>query len=116
LSDLRGTSWLSPGISAHRRPWLDCRDALAFQNAWPVELNARIQFLDEARRFFIERSTTDLDTWRRPKPVENPRTRLPPPAFRMDDESVLVAPLVAIEPQVRQDLLPLLRRGRSSSR
>jgi hypothetical protein len=89
---------------------------LAFENPRPVELDARIQVLDEPGRFFIERSATDLDTRRRAKPVEDPRARLPPPPFGMDDERIFVAPLVAIEAQVRQDLLPLLRRGRSSSR
>jgi hypothetical protein len=82
------------------------RRLLRLQNSRPVELNVRIVFLDEANRVFVERRTPDANAGRGSEPIQDARTRLSSTtaagAMRIDDKRVLVAALVAAEPEVRQ--------------
>lgn len=76
---------------------------LPLQNPGPVEADVRIVLLDQADRILVECRAPDLDAWRRPEPVEDPRPPLALALLRVDDEGVLVATLVAAEPELRQD-------------
>jgi hypothetical protein len=78
------------------------RSGLAFQNSRPVELDVRIVFLDQFDCAFVESGATDLDAWRRPKPIEDPGSCLSAAPIGVDDERILVAALVAAETKVRQ--------------
>jgi hypothetical protein len=85
---------------------------LTFENPRPVELHSRIQLFDQVDRLFVERGASDLDARRRAEPVQDSRSRLAAAAlFGVDDEGVLVTALVAVEAQIRQTLLPFLRRA-----
>jgi hypothetical protein len=63
-------------------------------------------FFDEANRVFVERRTPDANAGRGSEPVQDARTRLSSPtptgAMRINDKRILVAALVAAEPEVRQ--------------
>ena len=59
--------------------------------------------LDQADGILVECRASDLDARWRAKPVQNPRPPLAFALLRVDDERVLVAALVAAEPELRQD-------------
>ena len=59
--------------------------------------------LDESNRIFVERGASDSYTGRGAKPVKDPGPALPFALLRVDDEGVLVAALVAAEPELRQN-------------
>jgi hypothetical protein len=59
--------------------------------------------LDHPDRIFVERGPADANAGRRPEPIKDAGTRLPPASPRVDDERVLVAALVAVEPKEWQD-------------
>ena len=77
--------------------------ALPFQNPRPVEFDVRVVLLDQPDGIFIERGAPDPDARRRAEPVQDAGARPAPPSTGMDDKRVLVAALVATEPQKRQD-------------
>ena len=88
-----------------RRHWtsFDLRlVGLPFQDPGPVERDVGVVLFYEADGIFIERRAPDLDAGRRPEPVKDPGPALPFFLLRVDDEGVLVAALVAREPELRQ--------------
>jgi hypothetical protein len=74
----------------------------------PVEFDLGVVLFDQADGVFVQRGAADPDAWRGAEPIEYSRARPAPPSFRVDEECVLVAALVAAEPEVRQGLLPFL--------
>ena len=84
---------------------------LPFEDPGPVEGDVGIVLLDQPDGVLVERRTPDLDARRRPEPVKDARPPLPFALLRVDDERVLVAAFVAAEPELGQDLLPLLSFG-----
>lgn len=81
---------------------------LRFQDARPVELDTGVRLLDQPDGVFVEGRTSDPYSRWRAEPVKDPRMRSPPATLIMNDVGVLVSELVAAEPEVGQDLLPLL--------
>src|SRR5439155_14321884 len=84
------------------------RSLLAFQDSCPVEFDARVRLLDQPNRILVEGRTPNPDARWGPKPIQDSRMRPSPPPLFMNDVGGLVAELVAAEPEVGQNLLPLL--------
>lgn len=80
---------------------------LRFENFWPVEVNIWVVFFDPADGVLVQGGTTDLDAWRRAKPVKNALPRPPVAAAGMDKRSCFVPAFVAGEPQNWQSYLRL---------
>src|SRR5215204_2402354 len=79
------------------------------QDPRPVELDVRVVLLEEANRFFVDGRPADTDARRRAEPVEKPLALTTPSATRrFGERRRLVAALVTIEAELRQELLPLL--------
>ena len=89
--------------SLRGRPRLRGWCSLPLQDPRPLEVDSGVQLLDEANGVLVERRPADLDSRRRSKPIKNARPRTPATAIGVDDEGVLVAVLVAIEPKIRQN-------------
>jgi hypothetical protein len=83
------------------------RTILAFQDPCPVELNVGVVLFDQPDGIFIERGSADAHAGRRPKPIEDARSRFSaasaPGAVRMHDKRVFVPAFVARKPQMRQN-------------
>src|SRR5262245_59308826 len=97
---------MTPHLGLRSR--LGGRSPLPLQDPGPVELDERVQFLDQLDRVFVEGRATDFHARRRAEPIENPGPRFPAAPLAVYYVGVLVATLVAVEPQVWQDLLPFL--------
>ena len=79
------------------------------QQSRPVERHVRVLGLERSTDALVERLATHFDVGRRAEPVQEARGRLAATASGLHEVHVLVAALVAGEPQERHGRLPSLR-------